>query len=53
MTLGAVAPVEAALTRLIETARGAARVVDGGRVERLLGETTDRLESLIKKEEIS
>lgn len=53
VTLGAVAPVEAALTRLIERARGAARVVDGERVARLLGETTDRLESLTKKEEIS
>ncbi len=50
VTLGAVAPVEAALARLTETARGAARVDDGGRVERLLAETAKQLESLINKE---
>jgi DNA-binding PadR family transcriptional regulator len=50
VTLGSVAPVEAAIARLVETARGAARVVDGGRVELLLGETAEALESLTKKE---
>ena len=50
VSLGAVAPVEAALARVTETARGAARVVDGGQVERLLSETVERLEALTNKE---
>lgn len=56
VTLGAVAPVEAALTRLTEAARGAARVVDGRGIERLLAATAERLESLthsLTKKEIS
>ena len=48
--LGSVAPVEAAIARLIETARLAARVDDDGRVELLLVETAEALESLTKKE---
>jgi DNA-binding PadR family transcriptional regulator len=50
VTLGSVAPVEAAIARLIETARSAARVADGGRVELLLAETAERLDSLTTKE---
>ena len=48
--LGAVAPVEAALAKLTETARAASRVVDGDRVERVLIETAERLELLTNKE---
>lgn len=50
VTLGSVASVEAVIARLIEAARSAARVVDGGRVELLLVETAEAMESLIKKE---
>jgi DNA-binding PadR family transcriptional regulator len=48
--LGAVAPVEAALARLTETARRAARLVDCAHVERLLADTAERLEALTNKE---
>lgn len=50
VSLGAAAPVEAALARVTEMARSAARVVDGGQVERLLSETAQRLEALTNKE---
>ena len=50
VSLGAVAPVEAALARVTATARTASRVVDGGHVERLLAETAERLEALTNKE---
>ncbi len=43
VVMGAVASVEAALARLSETARTAARRLDSGEVERALEETTERL----------
>jgi DNA-binding PadR family transcriptional regulator len=50
VSLGAVAPVEAALARLTETARRASRVVEGGRVERVLADTAEQLVALTNKE---
>jgi len=50
VALGGQASVEAALTRLAQCARSAARSISGDRVERLLYETTAQLEELTKKE---
>ncbi|MBA2325921.1 MAG: helix-turn-helix transcriptional regulator [Actinobacteria bacterium] len=50
VVLGTEAPVEAALARLAQTARTAARSINGDRVERLLAETAAQLEELNKKE---
>ncbi len=50
VSLGTVAPIEAALARVTATARCVSRVVDGGHVARLLAETAERLEALTNKE---
>ena len=50
VTLGSEAPVEAALARLATSARLTARNLGGRHVERLLTETTARLEKLNMKE---
>lgn len=50
VNLGAVAPVEAALARLTETARRALQVVDQEHVEHVLAEAAEQLESLTNEE---
>ena len=49
VTLGSKASVEAALAHLTQVARTAARHVNGGRVERLLTETSGRIQALDKE----